>query len=51
MKKVKYNAGTFTNLQPFSNIKDARLYCNKLKKETSEEIRIIICKTGKNIIL
>jgi len=49
MKKVKYQAGTFANLQPFSNIKDARLYCNKLKKETIEEIRIIVCKNNKNI--
>ncbi len=51
MKKEKYQAGTFSNLQPFNTIKDARLHCNKLKKETSEEVRIIVSKTNKNILL
>ena len=51
MKKVKYQAGTFANLQEFYTIKEVKQYCKELKKTTTDEVRIIVCKTNKNIIL
>ena len=51
MSTLKYQAGTFSNLQPFATLAEAKKYCKNLKKETTQEVRIIVCKTNKNIIL